>query len=142
MVFFIGSIDIKNVKTPVVPKTPPRKVCPLIIENAVSPKIKIENKKIKTSNPQAKWLLLAWRFTSISLRCLDSAMPFSIIWCAASGSSFWYSFNISGSGVDIYVISKRLGHANITTTLDVYANLLKEYKTKQDNKIISLLNDL
>lgn len=45
-------------------------------------------------------------------------------------------------GVDIYVISKRLGHANITTTLDVYANLLKEYKTKQDNKIISLLNDL
>lgn len=39
------------------------------------------------------------------------------------------------SGVDIYAISKRLGHANISITLDTYAHMIEEFKEKE-NKII------
>ncbi|TGA95007.1 MULTISPECIES: tyrosine-type recombinase/integrase [Lactobacillus] len=45
-------------------------------------------------------------------------------------------------GVDIYAISKRLGHANLSITLDTYANLLDEYKDKENKKIVSLLGQL
>lgn len=44
--------------------------------------------------------------------------------------------------VDIYSISRRLGHAKISTTLDIYAQLLKEYKNNQNDKIIKSLNQL
>ena len=38
-------------------------------------------------------------------------------------------------GIDIYAISKRLGHANMTTTSNVYAYLIDEYKHKLDDEI-------
>ncbi|WP_278390559.1 tyrosine-type recombinase/integrase [Lactobacillus acetotolerans] len=45
-------------------------------------------------------------------------------------------------GVDISAISKRLGHANIATTLKIYAQLLKEYENNQNDKILKSLNQL
>ena len=45
-------------------------------------------------------------------------------------------------GIDIAAISKRLGHADITITLKVYAYLLEEFKDKQDNQIIQSLDKL
>lgn len=38
-------------------------------------------------------------------------------------------------GIDIYAISKRLGHSNMTTTSNVYAYLIDEYKHKLDDEI-------
>lgn len=46
------------------------------------------------------------------------------------------------NGIDIYAISKRLGHSNTATTSKVYAYLIDEYKSKTDNQIISALSDL
>lgn len=45
-------------------------------------------------------------------------------------------------GVDIYAISKRLGHSNITITLDTYSYLIDEYKAKNDDTIINQLAKL
>lgn len=45
-------------------------------------------------------------------------------------------------GMDIYAISKRLGHSSLTVTLDTYANLLDEYKNSQNKKIVELLGQL
>lgn len=45
-------------------------------------------------------------------------------------------------GVDIYAISKRLGHSNITTTLNQYSYLIDEYKAQNDNLIIDKLAEL
>lgn len=47
-----------------------------------------------------------------------------------------------GKGVDIYAISKRLGHSNITVTLNTYSYLIDEYKAKNDNLIINKLAEL
>lgn len=47
-----------------------------------------------------------------------------------------------GQGVDIYAISKRLGHSNVTTTLDTYSYLIDEYKAKNDSLIIDKLKAL
>ncbi|WP_295729704.1 site-specific integrase [uncultured Limosilactobacillus sp.] len=47
-----------------------------------------------------------------------------------------------GKGVDIYAISKRLGHSNITVTLNTYSYLIDEYKAKNDNVIIDKLAEL
>ncbi len=44
-----------------------------------------------------------------------------------------------GQGVDIYAISKRLGHSNVNITLRVYAYLIDEYKAKNDNLIVEKL---
>lgn len=44
--------------------------------------------------------------------------------------------------VDIYVISKRLGHSNISTTTNVYSYLIDEYKTRTNDHIESVLNNL
>ena len=38
-------------------------------------------------------------------------------------------------GVDIYAISKRLGHSNITVTLNTYSYLIDEFKAKNDTLI-------
>ena len=38
-------------------------------------------------------------------------------------------------GVDLYAISKRLGHANMMVTGKIYAYLIDEYKAKMDDKI-------
>lgn len=45
-------------------------------------------------------------------------------------------------GVDLYAISKRLGHANMSITSNVYAYFIDEYKRKSDNLIESKLNKL
>lgn len=47
-----------------------------------------------------------------------------------------------GQGVDIYAISKRLGHSNVNITLGVYSYLIDEYKTKNDNLIIEKLANI
>ncbi|WP_323074993.1 tyrosine-type recombinase/integrase [Limosilactobacillus reuteri] len=47
-----------------------------------------------------------------------------------------------GKGVDIYAISKRLGHSNITVTLNTYSYLVEEYKAKNDTLIIDKLAEL
>ena len=45
-------------------------------------------------------------------------------------------------GVDIYAISKRLGHSNITTTANTYAYLIDEYRDQADKKIVNFLDTL
>lgn len=47
-----------------------------------------------------------------------------------------------GQGVDVYAISKRLGHSTITTTLNTYSYLIEEYKAKNDTLIIDKLAEL
>lgn len=46
------------------------------------------------------------------------------------------------NGVDIYAISKRLGHSSISTTTRVYAYLIDEYKKENDEKIVNALDEL
>lgn len=45
-------------------------------------------------------------------------------------------------GIDIYAISKRLGHADLTTTTKKYAYLIDEYKAKSDKLIATKLQQL
>ncbi|MFT8747157.1 tyrosine-type recombinase/integrase [Liquorilactobacillus nagelii] len=45
-------------------------------------------------------------------------------------------------GIDLYIISKRLGHSDISTTSRVYSYLIDEYKMKSDNKIESVLSTI
>ena len=45
-------------------------------------------------------------------------------------------------GVDIYAISKRLGHSNITVTLNTYSYLIDEFKAQNDTLIINKLAEL
>lgn len=45
-------------------------------------------------------------------------------------------------GVDIYAISKRLGHASFQTTLNAYAYLIDEKEKKEDDKIRKVLDSL
>lgn len=49
---------------------------------------------------------------------------------------------LASQGIDWYSISQRLGHANLSTTLNIYAYLVKESKIKNDNKINTALNNL
>ena len=44
--------------------------------------------------------------------------------------------------VDIYAISRRFGHNNIRTTMEIYSYLMDEKKQSEDDKIINLLNNL
>ena len=45
-------------------------------------------------------------------------------------------------GVDIYAISKRLGHADLSTTTNVYAYLIDEFKEKNNDLIVDKLDEL
>lgn len=45
-------------------------------------------------------------------------------------------------GIDWYAISKRLGHRNLTTTLNIYAYLIDEEKEKADTLIKDKLNSI
>ena len=45
-------------------------------------------------------------------------------------------------GIDIYIISKRLGHTNISTTTRTYSYLIDEYKAKNDEQIRNELDKL
>lgn len=44
--------------------------------------------------------------------------------------------------VDLYVIAKRLGHSDITTTSRVYSYLIDEYKVRSDNQIEGILDHI
>lgn len=46
------------------------------------------------------------------------------------------------NGVDIYAISKRLGHSSTRTTTETYAYLMDEYKDKTNNQIANILENL
>ena len=46
------------------------------------------------------------------------------------------------NGIDLYAISKRLGHKDITVTAKVYAYLIDEYKEKQDQQIIKAIDEI
>lgn len=46
------------------------------------------------------------------------------------------------NGVDLYAISKRLGHSNTATTSKIYAYLIDEYKDKTDQQIVSALDNI
>lgn len=45
-------------------------------------------------------------------------------------------------GVDIYTISKRLGHSSFNTTLKTYAYLLDEHESKENDKIRDVLSHI
>lgn len=45
-------------------------------------------------------------------------------------------------GVDLYSISKRLGHANMSITASTYAYMLDELKQKSDNQIVKILDEI
>ena len=47
-----------------------------------------------------------------------------------------------GKGVDVYAISKRLGHSDITITLKAYSYLIDEYKAQNDDLIVKKLQEL
>lgn len=51
------------------------------------------------------------------------------------------SFLLS-KGVVIEYISKRLGHSNIGTTLNIYSHLLDEYKKEQGSKVRDIYNEI
>ena len=44
--------------------------------------------------------------------------------------------------VSIYYISKRLGHKNIKTTMDVYSHLLNEVEQKEREKAVNVLENM
>lgn len=46
------------------------------------------------------------------------------------------------NGVDLYAISKRLGHRDMAITAKTYAYLLEDKREKEENKIVDILNDL
>ena len=45
-------------------------------------------------------------------------------------------------GIDIYIISKRLGHADVPTTTKIYSYLMDEKKKKNDQQIREELDNL
>lgn len=44
--------------------------------------------------------------------------------------------------IDLYIIAKRLGHADITTTSKVYSYLIDEYRVRADDKIEKILESV
>ena len=46
------------------------------------------------------------------------------------------------NGIDIYAISKRLGHSSTATTSKIYAYLIDEYKDETDKQITKALSSL
>ena len=44
--------------------------------------------------------------------------------------------------IDLYIIAKRLGHADITTTSKVYSYLIDEYRVRSDDEIEKILNNV
>lgn len=45
-------------------------------------------------------------------------------------------------GVDLYSISKRLGHSNMSITANTYAYMLDELKQKSDGQIVKMLDEI
>lgn len=46
------------------------------------------------------------------------------------------------NGVDLYAISKRLGHSSTATTSKIYAYLIDEYRDKTDQQIVDVLDNM
>lgn len=44
-------------------------------------------------------------------------------------------------GVSIQYISKRLGHADIHTTIKIYSHLIKEFESEEDKEVVNYLNE-
>lgn len=45
------------------------------------------------------------------------------------------------NGVQLYAISKRLGHSTMLVTAKIYSHMIDEFKAQQDNKIENILNN-
>ncbi|RTX98910.1 site-specific integrase, partial [Staphylococcus saccharolyticus] len=45
-------------------------------------------------------------------------------------------------GVSIQYISKRLGHADIHTTLKIYSHIIKEFESEEDKEVVNHLNEI
>ena len=45
-------------------------------------------------------------------------------------------------GMSIHYISKRLGHRNVTITLEKYSHLIDEFEQRENEKIDSVMEDL
>lgn len=45
-------------------------------------------------------------------------------------------------GVDLYSISKRLGHSNMSITANTYAYMLDELKQQSDQQIVNILDQI
>ncbi|WP_243198128.1 tyrosine-type recombinase/integrase [Weissella diestrammenae] len=45
-------------------------------------------------------------------------------------------------GIDIQYVSERLGHADVNITMSVYAHLLNKRRIEENDKTISLFNNL
>ena len=45
------------------------------------------------------------------------------------------------NGVDVYIVSKRLGHKNILTTINVYSHLYEERETEVLEVLDSLVEN-
>ncbi|MBP2056967.1 integrase [Lactobacillus colini] len=45
------------------------------------------------------------------------------------------------NGVQLYAISKRLGHSNMLVTAKIYSHMIDEFKAQEDNKIENVLDD-
>lgn len=82
-------------------------------------------------------------------RAVNTVIYDSFIKCEINRSGFHFhscrhthvAFLLS-KGIDIYAISKRLGHRDITTTTRIYAYLIDEYKAKTDDQIVGALSEL
>ena len=75
----------------------------------------------------------------------------SKIWGAYHSRRFYYFNNryklknaafLLSQGIDLYVISQRLGHSDMTTTAKIYAYLIDEYKQKSDDRIVNQLQSI
>ena len=130
-------------------------------EKAFKPtKTRASNRTIKVNRELLNWLadLKANRTTQVFMnrlgtvptsnalnKCLRSIMAD----CGISKQGFhFHSLRhvhvayLLGQGVDVYAISKRLGHSDITITLSTYSYLIEEYKAKNDSLIIDKLSAL
>ncbi|MBN7274398.1 tyrosine-type recombinase/integrase [Ligilactobacillus pobuzihii] len=69
-------------------------------------------------------------------------------WDRASGRFHFHSlrhFHVAYllfQGIELYTISKRLGHSNMMITAKKYAYLVDEYKAKSDRQIENAMDNL
>ncbi|MCU5746815.1 tyrosine-type recombinase/integrase [Staphylococcus sp. SQ8-PEA] len=53
-----------------------------------------------------------------------------------------HASTLLANGLSIQYVSKRLGHSNIEITWRVYSHLLDDYKTTEDEKVTTILDNL
>ena len=52
-----------------------------------------------------------------------------------------YATRCIESGMNVKVLQQKLGHKNISTTLDTYCNVFEKFENKQDDVFNSYLED-